>query len=143
MLVATNVIPRRITDVSTVPSIPASRTGRIEHIHSRNPDLPKRAVAISVTARYPMATPKSTHKNAGVTVIVAVIRKNAAITPIIAAAITENVMQLGLQLQLLLFIYFHLPSQCMLRRREVTLFDTDFLFDFHLCNLFRIRTDDR
>ena len=69
MLVAANVIPRRITAVKTVPRIPASRVYK-----PRQQTFLSGHAVIDVkrtTPRYTTAIPKRTHKNAGVTVITA------------------------------------------------------------------------
>lgn len=96
MLVAAKVIPKSIIAISMAPSIPASKTGNIEHAQLRVP-LPRVKRSI---ARYTTATPKTTHKNAGVTVIAAVMVRNAVMIPIIRLATIEITVQLLLQLQL-------------------------------------------
>ena len=97
MLVAANVIPRRITAVSIVPKIPAKRKFNILHTQSLKPRPLAKEDARRVTARYTTAIPKSTHKKAGVTVIAAVIFKRAATIPIITLTITAKRVQLNLQ----------------------------------------------
>ena len=82
-LVAANVIASRTIDVSTVPSIPVSNTGRLVHTQ---PDLRIVGDTASKIARYTTAMPSVTHKKAGVTVITAVKRRNAVMMPIIMLA---------------------------------------------------------
>ena len=56
--------------------------------------------------KYPTAIPNSTHKNAGVMVIVAVKVKTVVIKPIIMLARTAFTVQSISQLQFVVFIYF-------------------------------------
>ena len=93
-LVAANSIARSTTDIKIVPSIPIRRTGRTAHIQSLIPNPSANDKVISTTARYETAIPNTTHKNAGVTVIVAVIVKNAVIIPIIMLATIASPVQL-------------------------------------------------
>ena len=106
MLVATNSIARRTTESNIVPRIPASNAVTILHRFSQHP-LRKSADETRVTARYATATPKTTHKNAGVRVITAVILKNAVIIPIIRLATIAITVQLVLQLLHVVDINFH------------------------------------
>ena len=57
------------------------------------------ATVMSNTARYTTAMPKTTHKNAGVTVIVAVILRKAAMIPTAMLTMRAIVVQLLLQAQ--------------------------------------------
>ena len=94
-LVAANVIPNRIIAIRMVPRMPASKTGSIEQVQLRAfLPLVKRSIA-----RYTTAIPKTTHKNAGVIVIAAVIVRNAVIIPIIRLDTIAIPVQLLLQLQ--------------------------------------------
>ena len=97
MLVATNSMARSTIERSIVPSIPASSAVTMVHRSLQHP-LRKRAAAIRVTARYTTAIPRSTHKNAGVKVIAAVILRKAVIIPRIRLATTAITVQPGLQL---------------------------------------------
>lgn len=103
MLVAAKVTPRRITDVSIVPRIPAKNAFRFlqQQVASRDSETG----VTRVKPRKPTAIPNNTHKNAGVSVITPVKLKIAAITPIIILAITDLPMQLNSQLQVII-IYF-------------------------------------
>ncbi len=86
MLVAANVIPRRIIDTRIVPKIPKSRVFTEEQ---KQPSPLEEHVPPEVArsiARYTTAIPRSTHKNAGVIVIVAIKVSIPAITPIMIAA---------------------------------------------------------
>ena len=106
ILVAANVIPRRITAVNIVPRIPRSKRGSIMHTHPLTPVDLISGAEISETRRYTTAIPNNTHRNAGVTVITAVIRSTVVITPMITLAITARAVQLFLQPQLQLVIKF-------------------------------------
>lgn len=101
MLVATNSIARSITDNKIVPNIPVRSIVRSGHIHGAlvSEHLIK-DVETRITARYTTAIPNATHKNAGVTVITAVMRRKAVTTPIITAAATDNNGQFTSHLQL-------------------------------------------
>lgn len=112
ILVAAKVMARSITDVRTVPKIPARKSGRMGHRQSRRYGLAGDS-AKSDTARKPTAIPKVVHKNAGVTVITAVIVRTVATTPIIMLAIIARAPQLFLQEQEQLYIVIHLPFQHM------------------------------
>ena len=103
MLVTGNVIARRITDVSTVPRMPVSNAASEEHIH---PSVLRQlsAETISVIERYTTAIPKSTHRKAGVTVMVPVIVSKAVVMPIMTLAITARRVQVHLQKHAELFI---------------------------------------
>ena len=100
MLVVTNVIPRRITEVRIVPRIPKSCNGSTAHRQRLGVTALRYGETASVRIRYTTAMPNSTHKNAGVTVITAVILRTVVITPIITAAITERATHPFVQLQL-------------------------------------------
>jgi hypothetical protein len=62
-------------------------------------------VVSSIMARYTTAMPKTTHKNAGVTVMAAVILRNAAIIPTAMLIIRATVVQVFLHEQSLFDIY--------------------------------------
>ena len=81
MLVAGNVTARRITDVSIVPSIPVRRNPLFSQIHLLAVSQAARTVAKNVIARYTMAMPNTVQRNAGVTVIMPVMRSRAATMP--------------------------------------------------------------
>ena len=104
MLVATNSIARSITDVRIVPSMLIRSPLSVAHLQLLSKFLPVKVDTKSVTARYTTAIPKTTHKNAGVTVIAAVIVRNAVIIPSMMLAAVDNNKQLFLQLQPKLFI---------------------------------------
>ena len=108
ILVATKVMPRSITDNKEVPRIPARRALRAGHLQSGAFFVP--AVEISTTARYTTLIPKATHKNAGVRVITAVIRRKAAIMPRIILATTAIPVHDELHLQLIPVIFFTSPE---------------------------------
>ena len=102
-LVAAKVIPRRITAVRIVPKIPARNSLKLRQqlVFSELWQEVKRTIP-----RKPTAIPNNTHRNAGVTVINAVNRKNAAKIPIITLAIMDFAVQLILQSQFDKLIYF-------------------------------------
>lgn len=104
-LVAANVIAKRTIDVKIAPSIPTKITDRLLHTH---PDLRITGDTASNIARYTTAMPKTTHKNAGVTVITALNCRNAVIIPIIILATMARPAQSLLQVQQKLAIYCHL-----------------------------------
>ena len=87
-LVAANVIPKSITDVKIVPKSPVKRAGTDERAQPRTFEL---RTSTGESIRYTTAMPKSTHKNAGVTAIVAINAKAVVMTPItILATIATN-----------------------------------------------------
>ena len=102
-LVATKVIAKSITDVKIAPKIPVKRTDRIGQTHPLMFVPDKFAETAKTTARYTTATPKTTHKNAGVTVITAVVLKIAAIIPTIMLPTIANIEQFVLQVQIDIF----------------------------------------
>ena len=104
-LVAAKVIASNITVVSTVPRIPVSSTVSVGHRQSRMLRLVV-AVSINNTASHTTAIPNSTHKNAGVTVTVAVYTRKLVIIPIIILATTASAVQLVLQPQFIFVIIF-------------------------------------
>ena len=108
MLVAAKGIAKSITAVSIVPSIPASKTGTTEQRQHLFETFRIAASVAGVIAKYTTAIPKTINKNTGVTVITAVIRKNAAIIPIIMLAIIAPHEQRLLSLQQRKFIFTHL-----------------------------------
>ena len=99
MLVATKVIPKSITDVTIAPKIAVNKTVKTGQIQLFCAMPEKLADFTKIIARYKTAIPKTTHKNAGVKVITAVVRKTAAIIPIITLAITATTEQFDLQKQ--------------------------------------------
>ena len=111
-LVAANSTASRTIDNKTVPRIPTSSAVIIVHKLPQQ-TLRKSAALMSVTARYTTATPRITHKNAGVRVIVAVILRNAVIMPIIRLATIAITVQPGLQLLHDVDIKIHLPLYSM------------------------------
>ena len=115
MLVATNSIARSTIERIIVPIIPERIVVIILQRFSQH-SLRERAPATRITARYTTAVPRSTHKNAGVRVIAAVILKNAVMTPrtrLTAIAITVQSPLQGLHD---VDIIFHLP--CYSMRKE-------------------------
>ena len=98
-LVATNSIAKRTTDVKIAPRIPVKSTGSTAQTHPLLPVPLTTAANIGVNARYTTAIPRTTHKNAGVIVITAVMRSIAVITPTIKLAIIESTEQLFLHSQ--------------------------------------------
>jgi len=99
-LVAANSIAKRINDRRMVPQIPIISVVNAVHTHLLVPLLLNSVPAIAVIPRYTTAMPKTTHKNAGVSVIIVLKLRNAVIMPMIILATTANTVQLGLQLQL-------------------------------------------
>ena len=108
MLVATNSIASRMTDVRIVPKIPTSKVESGVHVQAYSSGRLRRFGKISAIARYTTAIPNKTHKNAGVVVMTAVKRRNAVIIPIMMLATMESPVQLLLQPQLKLPIIIHL-----------------------------------
>ena len=103
---AAKVIANRITEISAVPRIPVKTADNAPLLHLQEFVTRQQQVVANNTAKYPIAIPKATHKNAGATVITALICKKAAITPIIALAMTANAAQLGLFSQQKIDIFF-------------------------------------
>lgn len=100
ILVATNSIAKSIIENNTVARIDISSTVRIDFIqHGKLLQHMIDTEAISNSPRYTTAIPKSTHKNAGVTVMAAVIRRKAAIIPTVMLAMRATVVHEPLQLQ--------------------------------------------
>ena len=102
MLVAANVIPSNTKEVKTVPKIPVKNVLRFlqqPFLSGQESEEVRRVIP-----KYPIAIPNSTHKKAGVIVIVAVKRRKAARTPIIKLAITDFPVQLRVQPQLVVVI---------------------------------------
>ena len=99
MLVAANVIPKRIKEVSTAPKIAVNRTEITGQIQLFVLIFENLVDNINNSARYTVAIPKTTHKNAGVKVITAVVASTAPIAPKIMLAITAITEQLDLQEQ--------------------------------------------
>lgn len=108
MLVATKVIPRSITEVSTVPRIPIKMvlialSLQAQLWHEVTTLFVFKSVAKSNIARYTTAIPSNTHKKAGVIVMVAVNRKNAVTTPTTRLARNAIKLQVVLQLHIIIF----------------------------------------
>ena len=97
MLVAAKVTPKSITDVNTAPKIATSKTESAEQAQLLTESSEICGDVIKSIARYTVAIPKATHKNAGVKVITAVVVRTAPIAPIIILAITETAEQFVLQ----------------------------------------------
>lgn len=98
-LVAANVTPSKTTATKIAPSIAIKSTGRILHTQPLMPELRIATLVTRVTARYTTAIPSTTHKNAGVTVMVAAKVKNAVIMPMMMLATIETPTQLHLHPQ--------------------------------------------
>ena len=81
-LVAAKGIARSITDTKIVPRMPATSGVIAGHTQVRLLLFRIIAAVMGRIARYTTAMPKSTHKNAGVTVITAIKRSIAVIIPI-------------------------------------------------------------
>lgn len=96
MLVTAKVIPKRIKDVNIAPKIAVSKTESTGQIQLFTEMLENLDDNIRIIARYTVATPKTTHKNAGVKVITAVVESSAPIAPKIMLAITAITEQLDL-----------------------------------------------
>jgi hypothetical protein len=97
ILVVAKVIPKRIKDVNTAPKIAVNKTERTGQRQLFTAMLENLADVNKIIARYTVATPKTTHKNAGVKVITAVVRRTAPIAPKIILTITATTEQLDLQ----------------------------------------------
>ena len=89
-LAAGNVIANSTIERRIVPNIPARTSDKGVSIQLHNLRHLKLAATAKFTARYTTAIPKRTHKNAGVTVITAVIVSKVAIIPTIALAPIAN-----------------------------------------------------
>ena len=116
ILVATKVTANKITEVSAVPKIPVKTAVNAPLLQRQEVVALQQPVVANNTARYPMAIPNATQRNAGVTVITAVICKKAAITPRIALTITAKVVQLTLFSQQKIDIFFT-PSFHFMRKK--------------------------
>lgn len=97
ILVVAKVIPKRIKDVNTAPNIAVNKTESTGHIQLFTEMFENRADVIRIIARYTVATPRTTHKNAGVRVITAVVVRTAPIAPKIILTMTATTEQLYLQ----------------------------------------------
>ena len=97
ILVATKVIARSTTEVKIAPKTPVSKRDKTGHIQPLLVVLWAEADVAKATIRKATATPKVTHKNAGVRVIVAVMRRNAVTIPTIMLATIDSAEQLVLQ----------------------------------------------
>ena len=93
-LVAANSIPKRTVENRTVPRIPLKRDVNTCPEHPLI--LWVSDAEIRIVARYATAMPKTTHKNAGVTVMTAVILRKAVIMPIIMLETIAVAIQLYL-----------------------------------------------
>ena len=94
ILVAANSIAKRMTANKIVPKIPINTAFRVEQ--RQEVVLCVKLAAISVTARYTTAIPKTTHKKGVVTVIAAVICRKAEMIPRIKLATIAIPVQLKL-----------------------------------------------
>ena len=103
ILVATNSTARSTIAKNTV-AITAPRS-TVMILFTQQGDLFSQqlvdAAAMRTMARYTTAMPKTVHKNAGVTVMAAVILRKAAMIPTIMLTMRATVVQLPLQVQLL------------------------------------------
>lgn len=98
ILVATNGIANSTIENSAVPTMPLSSAFIVLAVQDAVLAPANKAFASKI-AKYTTATPKVTHKNAGVTVITAMMRKKAATTPIIRLATTAMLVHAFLQPQ--------------------------------------------
>lgn len=98
-LVAANVIAKRISENKIVPNIPIISVERAVQTHSLIPFSLAVVLTSSVNPRYTTAIPNTTHKNAGVKVIVALKVRKAVMIPIIMLDTTARTVQLGLAQQ--------------------------------------------
>lgn len=96
---------RSIIAVKIVPRIPTSNADIAEHTQPDEFSPLTKGAVIRATARYTAAVPKAAYNNVVVKAIVAVVVKNAVITPIIMLAITAITVQLHLKLQLQLVLH--------------------------------------
>ena len=91
-LVAANVMAKRITESNMVPKTPTIKVLNAEQRQLRVCAIRRYGAKTKANARYTTAIPKVTHKNTGVTVIIAVKRRIAVVIPmIIPAAIAKKV----------------------------------------------------
>ena len=88
MLVATKRIANNTTESNAVPKIPIRMLFIVLPMQPFPIPSCENRAPIKSTAKYPIATPSVTHRKAGVTVIIPINRKNAAITPMIKLATT-------------------------------------------------------
>lgn len=106
-LVATKVMPKRMTEVKSVTKIPKSSKGRAAHTHSLLQVLPPIRAFKKSKTRKPKAIPNVTQRNGTVNVITAVKRSMPATIPIMMdaanAKIEQSTRRLQLQLQLIIF----------------------------------------
>ena len=107
MLVAANSIASNTTAKRIVASTALSRTESVVLTQQGKQLLQQLidTVVSSIIARYTTAMPKTTHKNAGVTVIAAVILRKAVIMPIAMLTIRATVVQVFLHEQSLVDIF--------------------------------------
>jgi hypothetical protein len=112
MLVATNSTARRSTARNTVAII-APRSTKIVVFRQQglaSLQQPTDADITSTTARYTTAIPKTVHKNAGVTVIAAVILRKAVTIPITILIISAMVVHVLFLHEQSLFDIFSPPT---------------------------------
>ena len=95
-LVAANETARSINENRIEPKTPIIHAVEFGHKH-RLAESELSAATTRFTPRYTIATPKTTHKKAGVTVIVAINVRKAVITPTSILPIIEIPVQLNLQ----------------------------------------------
>lgn len=96
MLVAAKPTPKRMTAESAVPKIPVNTAVTVLQVQALLGRVPDEAKS---TARYTMAMPSATHKNAGVMVMVAVKVNAAAMMPMMKLAMAASVTQPHVQEQ--------------------------------------------
>ncbi len=108
MLVAGKAIPSSIKDVSIVPSTPMINVVYDEQQHPAYASLHKFPLCKKARAKYTIAIPNTTHKNAGVIAITAENLKKTVIIPMMILATTAVPVQSILQPQFELDIKFHL-----------------------------------
>ena len=95
---------RRITENRIVPRMASSRVFSAAQWHSvfrMQQDVPALSVRIP---RKPTAVPNAAHKNTGVTVMTAVICRNAVMMPTMRLATTAAMVQLHLQLHMVMIL---------------------------------------
>ena len=96
---AAKVIAKRITENTAAPKMPIRMPLIVLPMQPFPLPFSENRAPIKSIAKYPIATPSVTHRKAGVTVIIPINRKNAAITPIIKLATTAVLVHVFLQLQ--------------------------------------------
>ncbi|MBR2715655.1 MAG: hypothetical protein IKB73_05565 [Ruminococcus sp.] len=113
-LVAGNVMPSNITEIRIAPIIPAMNAEIIDFEHL-GVSYRLSDEMIYAVKRYTTAIPKTTHKNAGVTVIIPVIVSTALTIPITTLEAIAIIKHSFLLLQFCLSICFSPPIYIMLK----------------------------